>query len=994
MPAYPSIQFERKVKLPVAKPRPWRDLIGVVGEFSNGAPTVQICNPRKFEDIYGFDRTNGSVAVQQAIADGATAFAISRAVPKDTPAEFYLTMSSKNPSYVAPAVGLELASSNSLTPITDVEDRTIGLRLNLKYLGSPLIFRTTYGTVESVDNDFYHPDFADGTGTVALHVVDYKEGGGQGIFSDATEDYVLDATTVVDAIGDKYQVISIPKVNTAGVNDITDQFPNIQPGFVFTNGVTTPDGSGGVVLDSNGTPVLTGETVALSIISAPFELNVNSYGVVVKAEGTPVAGGDLTLRIRKPTNGRFVMGYRVNLTNGNIFRAKDTDDKIFRIPLETYNDDYNVNRIDSYYLLDRDSAGQDLEFVYQTVDRNYDYNQVSILKTESFINDEDPLNIVAGSGLYYRIERKAGLGDALPLMKRGEFRIPLGGTEILLGSDDPLSSLAFPAGRMGLSILKELQKSIYSNPVATQLIERFDISSVTLPYQVEMSSKIKGKEANRIKCKISREVSGTVGEAADLFIKIQSNVPNLTEYGQQFTFTGGYNGPRTASTDFYNVNGFPIVRVVATNPGEVNIRVSISPFSSFSTSETGRFYVTVETQRDSGLSTQTALMDFSAIDFQSGLFLGSQELNFARVLFIPAIEPARGSIFPNLFQQAPLRRSPLLGLYDSVYDLTETALASSGTSFISNVPLQGGYSYDPTTPRAELLQMRREAYLDALKRIEEQNVAFLIITGISFGDSVYDPVFREALDQVNRATPENGMRQLFIETPPNMPSNYAQILADALNNEFVTLVNGHVVQQTLNNTFVQQMGCTGHYAAMMAVRPPNISAHAAGGGRFPVGILNADTKNTPQYKNDITLGRADSIFFDQGLGTWKFLNGLTTSLDPTKRYNSVVRIRIQVISDLYNNLQWMLSLPNTRSLQRQVQTAVSAYMESQFKMGWFLRIGDVICDESNNSEADMLAGRLNLELTYTPVIPADYIYVTLIEDFSLADALTFNVRPQ
>jgi hypothetical protein len=994
MPSYPSIQFERKVKLPVAKPRPWRDLIGVVGEFSNGAPEVKICNPARFQEVYGFDRTNGSVAVQQAIADGATAFAISRAVPRDTPAEFTFTMSSKNQQYVAPAVGLELANANSLTPIADVEDRTIGLRLNLKYLGSPLTFRHTYGSIDTVDNDFYHPDFEDGTGTIAIHVVDYREGGAEGIFSDANEDYVLQGTIAADPAGGQYQVISIPKTNTVGVNDIDFQGPNIKPGFVFTDATIALDGLGDPILDSNGTPTLTGETIALSIISTPFDLSVTEFGVVVKNEGGAILSGTVNLRIRKPTLPRYVLGYRVNLTDGTVFRAKDANDKVFRIPLETYNDGYNVNRIDSYFIVDRDTAGQYLEFVYQTVDRNYEFNQPTLLNTESFINDKDPLNIVAGTGVYFFVGKKSGLGDALPLLKGGEFRIPLGATEIMLGSDDPNSSLAFPNGRTGLSILKELQRSVYANSVAMQLVERFDIASTTLPYQVELSTKIKGKEANRIRVQLSREVSGTVGQAEDLLIKVESTVPNLAEYGEQFKFTGGYDGPRTASRDFYTLNGEPVVRVVATNPGEVNIRVTITPFSTFSTSDTARFYVTVETQRDSGLSTQTALMDFSAIDYESGVFLGSQELSFARVLFIPAVEAAGGAVAPQLFEQLPLRRAPVLGLYDPAYDLTETSLVAAGASFVNRIPLLGGFSYDPAMPRSELIQMRKQAYLEAVKRIEEENVAFLIISGIAFGDSVYDEVFREAIDQVNRATPENGMRQLFLETPARMPANYSRILADGINNEYVTLVNGHVVQQTLNNNFVQGVGATGHYAAMMAVRPPHISAHAAGGGTFPMGVLNADTKNTPQYKNDVTLGRCDSIFFDKGLGSWKFLNGLTTSIDPTKRYNSVVRIRIQVISDLYSNLQWMLSMPNTRSLQRQVTTAVSAYMEQKFKEGWFLRIGDVICGESNNSEADMLAGRLNVELNYTPVIPADYIYVTLIEDFSLADALTFNVRPQ
>jgi len=104
---------------------------------------------------------------------------------------------------------------------------------------------------------------------------------------------------------------------------------------------------------------------------------------------------------------------------------------------------------------------------------------------------------------------------------------------------------------------------------------------------------------------------------------------------------------------------------------------------------------------------------------------------------------------------------------------------------------------------------------------------------------------------------------------------------------------------------------------------------------------------------------------------------------------SVNRIRIQIISDLYNNLQWMRSLPSTPEVQGQVETAAQAYMTSKMQEGWLLRLGDIICNSTNNSSSDVARGIINLSISYLPVIPADFINVDLIEDYTLIDTISF-----
>jgi phage tail sheath protein FI len=68
-------------------------------------------------------------------------------------------------------------------------------------------------------------------------------------------------------------------------------------------------------------------------------------------------------------------------------------------------------------------------------------------------------------------------------------------------------------------------------------------------------------------------------------------------------------------------------------------------------------------------------------------------------------------------------------------------------------------------------------------------------------------------------------------------------------------------------------------------------------------------------------------------------------------------------------------------------------MNSRLQEGWFLRLGTVICNESNNTETDMSQGKLYVDLSYVPVVPADFIYVNINEDYTILDNLAFDTRP-
>lgn len=259
-------------------------------------------------------------------------------------------------------------------------------------------------------------------------------------------------------------------------------------------------------------------------------------------------------------------------------------------------------------------------------------------------------------------------------------------------------------------------------------------------------------------------------------------------------------------------------------------------------------------------------------------------------------------------------------------------------------------------------------------------------------------MFDNIIDQTNKATVESGLRQLFLEAPINMPGTQAEALSLAINNELVTIVAGHNVIRLDDGSFARNVGSLGFYVGLLANRSPQIPPHASVQNIFLNNIINTTASNNSSYKDIVSRGSVDTIYFDRGLDRYKFLNGLTTISNSdsnqlnSSRYISIVRVRLQIISDLYQNLQWTRSQPNDRTLQAQVTTSIDAYLNSKVREGLITRVGQTICGPTNNTDSDMINGRLNIQINYVPSIPADFINVNLIEDYQLISSdVTINV---
>ena len=963
---YPQINFTTSRRNAVTTSPPWRDGIAIVGEFSKGPAELVKVSGENFELYFGSDATEGSANVQQALELGATNIWVSRAVPEDTPSKGSIYVASGNTYGVEPQVGHEYVDGQ-YNPVIDETNYTVGLSLQVEYIGTPIVNRTLIGKVSTKTADLDHPNFTDKDeqGEVVFTVVDFKDGAAnQNQQADVASEITLDV--VAGDAGDK-QVVAINKTDNGTTNQIDSIDQVIQPGYVFRG--------------KQGT-----DNVRLQILSKPFSLTPDKWGVLVE-NLTAIGAADVTeAKVFSPEESTYVIGYKTNIVEAGSLSAYTDGDSYLSLGA-TFENDAVSEPQDSFFAVKAiDAARGWLEFRYDTLTGDLaDKTAAFDVKSEGFHETD------AAEGIQLLFGE---LADAtpLPLLVGGQFSVLFANGYALAGATTASSADAFTVGTTGKAVISALYKAVNNSSTMNALVENLTLEGTIFPYGLVFDTVLRGVESTRLKYKLTRHVAGASASAADLYFDVNKQGfetgADLDALTASFV-TGGYSGPTYDEVDFFALDGTPILKVQAVSPGAQNLKVSLSILDTPSLDQNQYLLVTQGTY-DNKPYTETIRLDTRNINSDNGLFTQSQTSAFVRVYFTPYLEYDQDVLTSEVLRKftakVPARTAPPLAVksndFSGIYGVAEY-----GPTVLRDVALTGGTDYTIANTTISAKEIRKRAYLSAIGRLDVASVAFVGITGISYGDPFYAEVFDEAIEQTKKADVENGLRQLFLQVPANMPAKRAVTLSDEINHPFVTLVNGNVVQSLANNGNRRQIGVLGYYMGTLATRPPFISPHATYGGTRINSIISSSVKATKQFKTDITLGRVDTVYFDNGLQTWKFLNGLTTSSNFSERYVSVSRIRIQIISDLYVNLQPYRSQPNTPEVRGQVESAVNAYMNTIMQRGWISQLGAIISDETNNSASDIARGIINVSIAYLPVLPADFINVELIENYALVDTL-------
>lgn len=143
----PNITFIDSIVGPTPITKSWRDKVGIVSIFNRGPdiPT-EVTDIKTFASVYGLDSSPGSLFAQQAFSNGLSNFTVCRASASSNPSYISLSATSGNDN-VAPKIGRVL-NGNDLTP-PDPDNRTIGLRVNLNYIGDAIVTNPIYSRVKT-----------------------------------------------------------------------------------------------------------------------------------------------------------------------------------------------------------------------------------------------------------------------------------------------------------------------------------------------------------------------------------------------------------------------------------------------------------------------------------------------------------------------------------------------------------------------------------------------------------------------------------------------------------------------------------------------------------------------------------------------------------------------------------------------------------------------------------------------------------------------------
>lgn len=100
------------------------------------------------------------------------------------------------------------------------------------------------------------------------------------------------------------------------------------------------------------------------------------------------------------------------------------------------------------------------------------------------------------------------------------------------------------------------------------------------------------------------------------------------------------------------------------------------------------------------------------------------------------------------------------------------------------------------------------------------------------------------------------------------------------------------------------------------------------------------------------------------------------------RYVPVRRTAIFLRRSIYNSIQWAVFEPNDEPLWQALRQTISAFMETQFRNGAFAgRTSNdayfVKCDSETTTEANQVAGIVNVLVGFAPLRPAEFVIVQL-----------------
>lgn len=916
--AFPNISFNESVLGPIPFTPQWRNTIGVAGVFPRGpvGPT-RISSRQDFASIFGEDDSKGAIFIRQAMQQGATNFVISRVLPSAKAGVSTISLSSgTNPLY------------NDAT-VAPTGDRTVGMRMSLSYIGSPLLSPGQYIGAPVATND-----------TGEISIPGFRGAG----FFDFTVAEKIDPSTIVaaDFTTNNLRVAAEGNIQVLSVSDaasIAVLRANAKPGTVIKKAAA--DASAAAIADSG-----------LKVLSYAYQSSTEVWSVLV--QGAVTAGTTNTptvLSIQSPSGGKyFVVAYN--------YRGEESS----TLPDATF-PTQNYERV----------GGVALGFVTVSVTNKSLQELALITRTAEDAN----LYSLVNTGIKVAIGNPATSIETEMLLG-STFTVGFAAQSVTIGETDttavgfPNTDRAFTPGTSSLAILEQLRSAVLRNQTFSRFINDVSINDALRPFSATLVTGFEGEEANRVHYRLTRTVSA--GNPQDILYGESGQLYNTVLH-----FLNGQDSPRIAERYLYDQGGNPLVLIEALSPGSSGnqIRVTVRPLKN------GQFRLDVYDDASNAYNVsippESYILNNYTVSQNSGLYSETVGSRLIRAYFLPVALASGAAISQAVYQLTPQRVAPpLASLANSTVVANPLHPSHRGIAYLKDLYLADGYE----SADFELDEPTEQDYVEAIQRLESEDCSIIAAAGIVAGDIRYEAAVSELLYQAERSTCYNGLRTAVVSAPAKLSGNRAASLTAGLSSDRLTIVGGWSTVSGLSHLGLNSVPPDGIYAGILASIPPHVSPAAVYNGRAANGVISCDTLLDPNYLDQVTRAKVEVLYFDSGMQLYKFLNGVTTT---SVAYNQVISLRRQsdqMIMDMYRNLQWVRSYPNTNSLRSRAATAVDAYLRSLVREEKIYGYRPTICNESNNTLADIAARRLNIRVTYTPNYPADFMRVDMNRDIT------------
>lgn len=434
---------------------------------------------------------------------------------------------------------------------------------------------------------------------------------------------------------------------------------------------------------------------------------------------------------------------------------------------------------------------------------------------------------------------------------------------------------------------------------------------------------------------------------------------NYTFYQTRY-MTGGVNGPRNSSRDFFSIDGHKLLTLIATSEGQWgnSIRVTIYPL----TTETFNLHI-IDLNSDSYdppiAEEFFANLSFRDID-KDGQLNQLKQSKFVRGIFVPKAINENVSDF--YYQKSIMRLGPPDPL--EVDPEAPGHLLNYGPKCLISVSLEGGYDGPPLSDMD---------YIRGIRILKNSPANIILTPGIHESDVIKQSLVAQA----ESANELEGLRIAILNAKPFLAPEAANIQTIGFGSTRGVMLTGWGTYIGMNNVNRFTLSPDSPYAGKLS-RIPFFLSPAARTDSGPIyGISEVDTQNYNSHSQlqAYTDARLEAIHLDPNLSAFYILTGRSLTSNTQWDKISYRRTFDIVRADLYTLLQQYKSAPLNQRLFSQISASIDAHLSSMTRNGSLRAYSGASVRSLNPA-----SGLVEIHVGIVPVYAADYLDVYLYRD--------------